>query len=167
MTEAATAPRVLSASTVAETRWLRLSTLSYVDQTGRERQWDCISRTTRPAESDVDGVAILALLRSGSSIETLLVEQFRPPVNTFTIELPAGLVDKGETAAEAALRGELAISAGRNRPLHTAGRMFQHCRLSDSLGLSPALPFRAARRNGVLRLDHINLSACRPLSRPY
>jgi 8-oxo-dGTP pyrophosphatase MutT (NUDIX family) len=103
--------RVLSASTVAETRWLRLSTLSYLDQKGRQRQWDSIARTTRPAESDVDGVAILALLRIGNSIETLLVEQFRPPMNTFTIELPAGLIDSGETAAEAAVRGELARAA--------------------------------------------------------
>ena len=29
------------------------------------------------------------------------VQQFRPPVDSYTAELPAGLIDKGETAEEA------------------------------------------------------------------
>ena len=37
-------------------------------------------------------------------VDTLLVQQFRPPVGCVTIELPAGLVDKGESPEEAALR---------------------------------------------------------------
>ena len=99
--------RVLSSQTVAETRWLRLSTLSYLDQTGRERKWEMASRTTRLAHADADAVAIVALLRHAGEIDTLLVEQFRAPMNGITLELPAGLIDHGETAAEAAVRGEL------------------------------------------------------------
>eukprot|EP00439_Symbiodinium_sp_Y106_P084841 s357_g26.t2 len=81
------------------------------DEAGRDRRWDSVSRTTRRAmatgATDVDAVAILALLRSSLNpgrAETLLVQQFRPPVDCPTIELPAGLVDEGETAEEAALR---------------------------------------------------------------
>ncbi|CAE7781921.1 unnamed protein product [Symbiodinium necroappetens] len=81
------------------------------DETGRDRRWDSVSRTTRRAvatgATDVDAVAILALLRSSLNpgrAETLLVQQFRPPVDCPTIELPAGLVDEGETVEEAALR---------------------------------------------------------------
>lgn len=36
--------------------------------------------------------------------ETLLVEQYRPPLKRTTLEFPAGLIDEGETVADAALR---------------------------------------------------------------
>ena len=63
------------------------------------------TRTTS-APGGVDGVAILALLRNGDGgdDEMLLVTQFRPPVNRKTVELPAGLIDAGESAEQAALR---------------------------------------------------------------
>jgi 8-oxo-dGTP pyrophosphatase MutT (NUDIX family) len=34
----------------------------------------------------------------------LLQKQFRPPIDAVTIEVPAGLMDEGETAEECALR---------------------------------------------------------------
>lgn len=34
----------------------------------------------------------------------MLVSQFRPPLNAEILEMPAGLVDKGETVEEAAKR---------------------------------------------------------------
>ena len=36
--------------------------------------------------------------------EFLLIRQFRPPVNNYVIEFPAGLNDKGDTLKEAAER---------------------------------------------------------------
>lgn len=36
--------------------------------------------------------------------EILLQKQYRPPVDMVTIEVPAGLVDEGETAEQAAIR---------------------------------------------------------------
>lgn len=36
--------------------------------------------------------------------EIILQKQFRPPVDKVTIEVPAGLIDAGETAEEAAVR---------------------------------------------------------------
>tara|TARA_B110001452_G_scaffold1359_1_gene1174 strand:- start:116 stop:838 length:723 start_codon:yes stop_codon:yes gene_type:complete len=101
--------KVLSRDDVAATRWLKLQTLTYQDPVGRERKWDVCQRTTRSdsaAIAGVDAVVVLALMRSKNSpeVETLLVQQFRPPVNKVTIELPAGLIDKGETAEVAALR---------------------------------------------------------------
>jgi ADP-ribose pyrophosphatase len=50
-------------------------------------------------------VGIVAILqRPGEAAEILLQKQFRPPVGKVCIEVPAGLVDEGETAEEAALR---------------------------------------------------------------
>jgi 8-oxo-dGTP pyrophosphatase MutT (NUDIX family) len=37
-------------------------------------------------------------------LDTLLVQQFRPPVGQATFEFPAGLIDKDETPEQAALR---------------------------------------------------------------
>lgn len=36
--------------------------------------------------------------------EIVLQRQFRPPVNAICIEIPAGLVDEGETPEQAAIR---------------------------------------------------------------
>jgi len=50
-------------------------------------------------------VVIFAVLRrAGQQPCTLLVKQFRPPMGSHTLELPAGLIDAGESAAVAALR---------------------------------------------------------------
>lgn len=55
-----------------------------------------------------DYVAILAVTENN---EILLVRQYRPAVESFTLELPAGLLEVGEDPAEAAQR-ELAEETG-------------------------------------------------------
>ena len=99
--------KITGKTDVGSTRWLKLQTISYEDQTGRARKWDMASRTTKKPEAPADAVAVLALLRhrnAPEAVEMLLVHQFRPPVNAVTVELPAGLIDPGETAEVAALR---------------------------------------------------------------
>lgn len=59
---------------------------------------------TRPKNSAIDGVGIVAILQKPTGPEILLQKQFRPPINKVTIEVPAGLVDENETAAETAIR---------------------------------------------------------------
>lgn len=59
---------------------------------------------TRPKDSPIDGVGIVAILQKPSGPELLLQKQFRPPVDKAVIEIPAGLVDAGESAAESAVR---------------------------------------------------------------
>lgn len=59
---------------------------------------------TRPANSEIDGVGIIAILSKSSGPEIVLQKQFRPPINKVVIEIPAGLVDAGESAAESAVR---------------------------------------------------------------
>ena len=96
---------VLSRSRLAATPWLALESLTYRDATGKERKWDLVTRVTKKKESSADAVAVFAKLQAeGKETKTLLVKQFRPPVDKYTLELPAGLIDEGETAGEAALR---------------------------------------------------------------
>lgn len=49
-------------------------------------------------------MGIIAVLTKPSGPEIVLQKQFRPPVGKVTIEIPAGLVDAGEDAAESAVR---------------------------------------------------------------
>lgn len=102
----ASVPRIDAVTPVASTKWLALQTLSYTDQEGKERKWDVATRTTKRANGGADAVAIVPLLRKAGSdkVETLLVEQYRPPVNRVTVEFPAGLIDEGESPEDAALR---------------------------------------------------------------
>ncbi len=77
---------------------------TYTDPNAETRTWEHAERTTRPADIDFDGVGILAILRKPSGPEVLLQKQFRPPTNRVVIEVPAGLIDGGETASECAVR---------------------------------------------------------------
>eukprot|EP00560_Eucampia_antarctica_P007571 CAMPEP_0197827032 /NCGR_PEP_ID=MMETSP1437-20131217/3909_1 /TAXON_ID=49252 ORGANISM="Eucampia antarctica, Strain CCMP1452" /NCGR_SAMPLE_ID=MMETSP1437 /ASSEMBLY_ACC=CAM_ASM_001096 /LENGTH=230 /DNA_ID=CAMNT_0043427735 /DNA_START=70 /DNA_END=762 /DNA_ORIENTATION=+ len=101
-------PCVELVKTVGSTKWIALQTLTYRDPTGMERKWDMATRTTKQKKDAADAVIIIPLLYHGSSsnkkMETLWVHQFRPPVETHTVEFPAGLIDEGESSMEAALR---------------------------------------------------------------
>ena len=110
-------PRIDSTETVASTRWLQLNTINYTDQERKARKWDVVTRTTKQSSDKADAVVIIPLLKHHNvggggdgnggnlkQIDTLLVEQFRPPVGQVTVEFPAGLIDEGETPEDAALR---------------------------------------------------------------
>jgi len=99
-------PRIDSVTTVASTQWLKLQTLWYTDQDGKSREWDVVSRTTKQSPDKADAVVIIPLLRKACSnrVETLLVEQYRPPVGKRAVSFPAGLIDEGESPQDAALR---------------------------------------------------------------
>ncbi|KAK9868636.1 hypothetical protein WJX84_005877 [Apatococcus fuscideae] len=84
-------------------KWITLRRLQYVDQEGRERVWEAAERRT--SQGAVDAVAILAKVSSKNSPDKIiLVSQFRPPQGNFVIEFPAGLIDKGESASQSAVR---------------------------------------------------------------
>jgi len=85
-------------------KWIGLRKLEYEDEGGVQRSWESVERTTR--KGDIDGVEIVPVLVNGPSKrpETVLVSQFRPPVGDYVLEFPAGLVDAGESAEEAAVR---------------------------------------------------------------
>lgn len=58
--------------------------------------WEYVSR------KNCNGVvAVTAFTTKG---ELILVKQFRKPLGAYCLELPAGLIDKGETAEQAAVR---------------------------------------------------------------
>ena len=88
----------------SDARWVALKKVDFIDQTGTPRTWEVAVRKTT-ASSGVDAVAIgNILLHSSKPPSTMLVIQYRPPLGKYTIEWPAGLIDEGETAEQAAVR---------------------------------------------------------------
>jgi ADP-ribose pyrophosphatase len=97
----------------SEAKWVKLQKATYTDAKGKERVWELASRKTT-GKSGVDAVAMGNIIYHPSKPpSTVLVIQFRPPVNAFTIEWPAGLIDADETPEEAAVR-ELYEETGYN-----------------------------------------------------
>ncbi|KAH0524296.1 hypothetical protein TsFJ059_006825 [Trichoderma semiorbis] len=87
-----------------ESRWVSLHSITYKDPKGTERTWESAERRTRPAGADIDGVGIVAILDKPTGKEIILQKQYRPPVDKVVIEVPAGLIDAGETPEQAAVR---------------------------------------------------------------
>ncbi|KAI9440596.1 NUDIX hydrolase domain-like protein [Lactarius indigo] len=123
-------PKILSTEDLdtSDAKWVSLKKINWQDQKGRKRVWEAADRRTR-GNSGIDGnlsltpnlsswrskfvpsrptaVAVLALIRSKTHafpISTVIIEQYRPPIGKFIIELPAGLIDDGETPEQAAIR---------------------------------------------------------------
>ncbi|KAH8890110.1 hypothetical protein GQ53DRAFT_747607 [Thozetella sp. PMI_491] len=87
-----------------QAKWVTLQKIDYVDQIGKARTWEVASRKTR-GKAGVDAVAMgNILLHPSRPPSTLLVIQYRPPLDAYTVEWPAGLVDAEETPEEAAVR---------------------------------------------------------------
>ncbi|EAA33594.2 ADP-ribose pyrophosphatase [Neurospora crassa OR74A] len=91
-------------------KWITLQQIHYVDQTGKPRLWEVAARKTRstPTASSAGGIDAVAmcniLLHPRRPPSTILVIQYRPPMDAYTVEWPAGLIDQGETPEQAAVR---------------------------------------------------------------
>ncbi|EME45853.1 hypothetical protein DOTSEDRAFT_71522 [Dothistroma septosporum NZE10] len=87
-----------------EAKWTELRKIEWVDPSGKERVWEAAARKTRK-ESGIDAVAIAPIIRHPSRApSTLVILQYRPPVDAICVEFPAGLIDAGETPEQAAVR---------------------------------------------------------------
>jgi len=87
-----------------EAKWTELNKIEWTDQTGKDRIWEAAARKTR-TKGGVDAVAIAPIIRHPSKPpSTLIILQYRPPVEGTCVEFPAGLIDEGESPEQAAIR---------------------------------------------------------------
>jgi 8-oxo-dGTP pyrophosphatase MutT (NUDIX family) len=94
---------IVKKRTVYEGTFLRFVAITYTDSSGAEREWESFER--------INCEGIVAIVPVTDDREVLLIRQFRPPVNRYVIEFPAGLNDRGETL-ESAARRELLEETG-------------------------------------------------------
>ncbi len=78
----------------------------FEDKTGAVKKWEFLERAR-----DTKAVVVNAYHEN----KIILVKQFRYPINMFSIEFPAGLIDKGETPEATALRELLEETGYRGR----------------------------------------------------
>ena len=90
-----TTPQVTGEKILAETKFLVLKQLSYLDKYGQERKWDMVSRS-----GHVDAVMIIPFYGD----KLVVTREFRVAVGDWEYSFPAGLIDAGESAEEAARR---------------------------------------------------------------
>ncbi|KAE8151787.1 NUDIX hydrolase domain-like protein [Aspergillus avenaceus] len=87
-----------------EAKWKRLVKTTYLDPIGVQRTWESAEMQTRPADSTIDGVSIVATINKPTGPEILLQKQYRPALDKIVVEIPGGLIDPGETAEQCAVR---------------------------------------------------------------
>ncbi|XP_055566883.1 ADP-sugar pyrophosphatase isoform X2 [Falco biarmicus] len=96
---------VLKEEVIVERKWLKLEETTYTDPFGKTRTWETVKRTGNKKGVSADGVAVIAVLQRTLHYDCIvLVKQFRPPINSYCLEFPAGLIEENETAESAALR---------------------------------------------------------------
>lgn len=94
--------KILKTEPLDQGKWTQLRKISWRDQDGKDRIWECATRKTR-GKNGVDAVSMIAILEKDEP-EIILEKQFRPPANNIMIECPAGLLDEGESPEECAVR---------------------------------------------------------------
>ncbi|XP_066038815.1 ADP-sugar pyrophosphatase isoform X2 [Chamaea fasciata] len=96
---------VLKEEVIVERQWLKLAETTYTDPFGKTRTWETVKRTGNKKGVTADGVAVIAVLQRTLHYDCIvLVKQFRPPINGYCLEFPAGLIEENESAESAALR---------------------------------------------------------------
>ena len=88
-------PQVTGEKILAETKFLVLKQLSYLDKSGQPRTWDMVSRT-----NSTDAVMIIPFYGD----KLVVTREFRVAVGGWEYSFPAGLIDAGESAEAAAHR---------------------------------------------------------------
>lgn len=94
---------------------------------GENMKW--VTRENRP-----EGIMVYAVLKDDPS-KIVLVKQYRYPINDFIYEMPAGLVDAGESAKETAVR-EFFEETGMELELYEGGKPFLRNAFYTTVGLT-------------------------------
>jgi ADP-ribose pyrophosphatase len=88
--------QIIDRKIVWEGNFIRALLLEYRDEKGEIRSWEAVERVK------CNGIVVIIPVTSDGDL--LLIRQFRPVLNNYVIEFPAGLNDRGETLVEAARR---------------------------------------------------------------
>lgn len=90
-------PEIRPFRLMGEGKYLKLEELSFVDEKGRQRRWEAVSRAGGQG-------AVMVIAKTSRTDKVVLVRQFRPPAGKMMLEFPAGLIDPGESVEECAVR---------------------------------------------------------------
>lgn len=90
-------PKALFRNTLQEGRFIKYQEILWRDARGADRKWEVVERII-----GAEAVLIIPWLQPSNRL--ILIRQYRPPVDGYVVEFPAGLIDPGETPQIAAVR---------------------------------------------------------------
>ncbi len=88
--------KVINQKTLWKGKFISTTLISYQDRNGIIRDWEAVSR--------VNDHGVVVVIPITDKNELVLIRQFRPALDNYVIELPAGLIDPGEDIIEAGRR---------------------------------------------------------------
>jgi ADP-ribose pyrophosphatase len=127
--------KIQSAARLTNSKWLNMFEISYVDPAGRIRTWQSVSRGEEPkcvtGKYDIPDAVVIVPFHTATG-RLVITREFRVPLGDFEYGFPAGLVDQGETVAQAARR-ELREETGLNltRCLKISPPLFSSAGMTD------------------------------------
>ncbi len=89
-------PRIVKSTTLWEGNYLKIKKLQLLNHSGRTYHWEVVQR--------VGTRGIVAVVPFTEDAHVIVIKQYRPPVDRYVIEFPAGLNDKDESLEEVAQR---------------------------------------------------------------
>ena len=114
MTDTPSRPRHTGRTVLAAGRFLHLDCIEYHDRHGRARKWEAAMRANNQG-----AVLMIPVLRPSGRL--VILRQYRPPLDAYVLEFPAGLIDPGESGASTAVR-ELLEETGYTGELRWIGQ---------------------------------------------
>ena len=99
--------KIKSAQKLTDLKWLNMFQVAYIDKSGRDRYWQVASRSREPKcitknFAAPDAVVIVPFHLAENKI--VVTREYRIPLADFEYGFPAGLIDAGETVAQASRR---------------------------------------------------------------
>ncbi len=96
--------RVFSKKVLWQGNFIRIVSKKFTNKKGALSTWECAERTT--------ATEIVAIFPVTKDRELVLIKQFRFPLESYVIELPAGLADRKDESLEMLARRELLEETG-------------------------------------------------------
>lgn len=116
-------------TTQSNKKWIAIKRLTYIDCNNKTRIWEMTERVSDSSECDAVSVLPIVIDKTNGNF-IVLISQYRPSLDKYCIDMPAGLVDENENPIDTALR-ELKEETGL-----TASYINQSPIISNDCGMS-------------------------------
>ena len=129
-------PEIKNSTIVAETKFLEMKKVHYINKEGEPASWDMVSR-----KNDHGIVMIVPFYQDFERL--VLIKEFRVPINDYEWGFPAGLIEEGESL-ESAIGRELKEETG--------------LQLDEIIGISPQVFNSAGLTDESIQIAFVRVS---------